>query len=167
MRTYRLFIVETLPPQESAGKHWPHVPTICARHDRAAVRHARRVLAEEVRAARSFHPSNFPSGTVVTADLHDENDMTSPVATITHTVLSRSTPRQSLRRALRDPSIIRALHALDGCPFGSWAETDQAMRALRDSLPSKTGRTYTVCDLLDAALRVDNNDRWRFIMGAT
>lgn len=57
-------------------------------------------------------------------------------------------------------TMARAAHALDGCPIGSWPETEQARRQIRDDLPARSCRRYTVDQFVDAAYRVDAADRY-------
>jgi hypothetical protein len=80
-----------------------------------------------------------------------------------------SARRQSIAAALRDRQIVRALNGLVGCPVGGWAETAQAERRLVDELPRKAARTYSINELIDAALVADHADRyaWRDTDGAS
>jgi hypothetical protein len=52
---------------------------------------------------------------------------------------------------------------LAGCPVGGWAETEQAMRRIRDELPMKCDRSFTVRDVVDALYCEDHNCRYALI----
>ena len=66
-----------------------------------------------------------------------------------------SEKKQTLNQALNNPSIRRALGSFVGCPEGGWGETDQAERRLNDALPYRFQRTYTMSELINAALEVN------------
>lgn len=69
---------------------------------------------------------------------------------------------QTIDRALTRPAIRVALNGLAGCPAGGWAETDQAMRRIADALPAKAQRSYTLYQLVAAAMRLDHADRYQW-----
>ncbi len=73
-----------------------------------------------------------------------------------------STKKQTIEQALRREPILRALGQLIGCPVGGWAETTQAMQRIDDELPRREERAYTRNGLIDAALTVDQADRYRW-----
>lgn len=52
--------------------------------------------------------------------------------------------------------------SLDGCPVGGWAQTQQAMQRLEDSLPAADERNYTVAALVRACYREDSAGRYRW-----
>lgn len=60
----------------------------------------------------------------------------------------------------------RAALVLDGCPVGGWGETQQAMQRLRELLPSREARSYSVEDFIDAVYRIDAADRYRSKLSA-
>jgi hypothetical protein len=53
-----------------------------------------------------------------------------------------------------------AAHALLGKPAGGWAETRQALLELRDELPMRHSRSYTVNHFVDAVYTLDASDRY-------
>lgn len=74
--------------------------------------------------------------------------------------------KQSLKQALRltripGTDMARAAHALDGCPVGGWGETDQAYRRIREYLPRRSERDYSLDEFVDAAYTIDHADRYR------
>lgn len=75
----------------------------------------------------------------------------------------RRSLQQDLRLAYsgRSRGLARALHYLDGCPVGSWPETTQAESQILGELPIRQDRSYTVDDFIEAAYRIDSNDRYR------
>ncbi len=73
-----------------------------------------------------------------------------------------TTRRQSIKAALRDETIRRALSGLIGCPAGGWAETSQARRRLVDELPVRSLRSYSADELISAALELDHADRYQW-----
>jgi hypothetical protein len=76
--------------------------------------------------------------------------------------MARQTLRQAtLLIASGDIALIRAAHALDGCPIGGWAETQQARRRMLEELPSRAARSYTLTEFTDAVYTVDTADRYR------
>ena len=73
-----------------------------------------------------------------------------------------TTRKQSLKTALKNPAIRRALNGLVGCPAGGWGETMQAVRQLADELPIRSPRSYTRDQLIAAALVCDHADRYQW-----
>jgi len=73
--------------------------------------------------------------------------------------------RQSLKVALKNNSVRRAIGGLVGCPVGQWAETAQSMSRLRDDIPRRDARSYTVDELVAAALTIDHADRYQWRTG--
>jgi hypothetical protein len=72
-------------------------------------------------------------------------------------------PRKvSMSRALSWCGVQQALGGLDGCPVGGWGETDQAMRRLREELPSRQDRDWTLGDLVASEMEEDSTGRWRW-----
>jgi hypothetical protein len=75
--------------------------------------------------------------------------------------------KQTLKQALllarsgKSKALARAGHYLSGCPEGGWAETAQAMRRIRDELPLRSERDYTLDEFVSAAYIVDSADRYR------
>lgn len=69
--------------------------------------------------------------------------------------------RESLKQRLRIIERDGLSCGLDGCPVGSWPETQQAMRALADELPHRTERTYILSDVIDALYVEDHAGRYR------
>ena len=49
-----------------------------------------------------------------------------------------TTRKQSLKTALKNPAIRRALNGLVGCPAGGWGETAQAVRQLMPPMLEST-----------------------------
>lgn len=80
---------------------------------------------------------------------------------------SLGAPGQTLKRALylarsgQDRELTLAAGALVGCPVGNWGETTQAMQRLREYLPLRQLREYSVDDFIEAAYVVDHADRYR------
>jgi hypothetical protein len=69
--------------------------------------------------------------------------------------------KQTLAAAGRVPAISNALAGLIGKPFGGWGETAQAMGRLREELPWRDERNYTVWQLIDHYLDRDHADRYQ------
>jgi hypothetical protein len=67
-----------------------------------------------------------------------------------------------LVRTGRSRSLIRGLGQLVGCPEGGWAETSQGWSRLHDELPRRDEREYTADQLVEACLRLDHADRYRW-----
>ena len=74
----------------------------------------------------------------------------------------RTHRRESLHQRLR---LIRSGRAsasgLEGCPVGGWPETQQGMRSIREDIPVRAARTYTIHQLVDAIYTVDASGRYR------
>lgn len=68
----------------------------------------------------------------------------------------------TLEGALHDGSVRRALNQLAGRPFGGWPETAQAMRQISDELPHQEHRTFTLDELIVAAMEIDSMDRYQW-----
>jgi hypothetical protein len=68
-----------------------------------------------------------------------------------------------LVRAGASRSLCRAAGYLVGCPVGGWPETVQARRQLRDELPLRCLRSYTLDDFIKKVYVVDQSDRYRSI----
>lgn len=73
---------------------------------------------------------------------------------------SPSAVRRMIAAASRG-TLRRAIRGIDGCPFGGWAETVQAVRRIEDELPAG----YTVADVLRAVTTRDHADRYRVTIG--
>jgi hypothetical protein len=74
--------------------------------------------------------------------------------------------RQTLRTAVRHARkeghpLCTAINGLVGCPVGGWGETDQAMRAVREELPSRAERRYTLGDLIAAVVEEGLDGRYQ------
>lgn len=72
------------------------------------------------------------------------------------------TRRQSIGAALKSANIRRALGCLVGCPAGGWGETQQARRQVIEEIPHRELRSYSVDELISAALVLDHADRYRW-----
>jgi hypothetical protein len=74
---------------------------------------------------------------------------------------------QSLNQALylaftgKSRSLAGCITELAGKPVGGWAETQQAKRHIRDELPVRSMRAYTLDEFISAAYIVDSSDRYR------
>lgn len=72
---------------------------------------------------------------------------------------------QTLKQALylmtsgQSRSLLSAARSLDGKPLGGWGDTEQARRQLRNELPLRSLRAYTVDEFVDAAYTV-HSDRY-------
>ena len=72
-------------------------------------------------------------------------------------------PRKiSMNAALKWRGVQQALNGLDGCPVGGWGETDQAMRRIREELPFRQDRDWTLGDLVAREMEEDATGRWRW-----
>lgn len=71
--------------------------------------------------------------------------------------------KQTLRQALREPSITKAIQALVGCRVGRWAGMAHALFCLAAVLPPRNHRRFKIRKLLDTALTEDDAQRyaWR------
>jgi hypothetical protein len=58
-------------------------------------------------------------------------------------------------------SLARAASALDGCPPGGWPETEQAWCRVRDELPLRRDRSYTIDHFVDAVYSISESERYR------
>jgi hypothetical protein len=73
---------------------------------------------------------------------------------------------QSLEQAItlarhgKSVSLVRAARALDGCPLGNWAETQQARLHLAGYLPPRSSRSYTIDQWIDAMYAVSPANRY-------
>lgn len=74
------------------------------------------------------------------------------------TTQKRETLDQRLSIIRRDGLIC----GLGGCPIGDWPETRQALARLRDDLPDRDRRDYTLHELVEALYRVDCAGRYRW-----
>lgn len=72
---------------------------------------------------------------------------------------------KTIKGALKNKSIVRALNGLVGCPSGGWPETNQAFRQLREELPRREERNYTMFELVGHCLTVDHADRYAWKEG--
>ena len=72
------------------------------------------------------------------------------------------TRKQTLVGAVRDREIRIALNGIVGCPVGGWGETRQAVDRLRDAIPIRQYRAYTIAELIDHALCLDHADRYQW-----
>ena len=85
--------------------------------------------------------------------------------TTTETTTTRDR-RQTLRTAVRHARqeghpLCRAINGMVGLPVGGWGETDQAMRAVREELPFRGERRYTLGEIISAVLEEAPNGRYR------
>ena len=71
-----------------------------------------------------------------------------------------------LAKSGKSKSLSSAACSLLGKPVGGWPETQQAMRELRDELPLRSQREYTVQQFVDAVYITDSADRYRSRLGA-
>jgi len=74
--------------------------------------------------------------------------------------------RQTLKQAVKltnrpGTDMARAACALDGCPVGGWPETNQAMQRIREYLPGRIDRNYSLGSFIEAVYYVDSLDRYR------
>jgi hypothetical protein len=51
---------------------------------------------------------------------------------------------------------------LAGCPVGGWGETRQAVARLRDELPDRSDRSYTVWDVIAVCYRLSHSGRYQW-----
>jgi len=87
----------------------------------------------------------------------------------TETMITETTTRdrrQTLRTAVRHARkeghpLCRAINGLVGCPVGGWGETDQAMRQVREELPFRAERRYTLGDLIAAVVEEGLDGRYQ------
>lgn len=65
-----------------------------------------------------------------------------------------------LKKWLRSEKNRKAVRicGLAGCPEGGWGETEQAKLRIRDMLPNRDERSFTVDDVIDAMYRVNCPD---------
>lgn len=68
---------------------------------------------------------------------------------------------EHLARSGKSKALRSAAVALHGKPVGSWGETQSAMRDLRNDLPLRMLRAYTVDEFVSAIYTVDSSDRYR------
>lgn len=61
----------------------------------------------------------------------------------------------------RSRDMMSAINSLAGKPFGSWPETAEAERQVRNELPFRNQRSYTVHQFIEAAYFLDKADRYR------
>jgi hypothetical protein len=95
--------------------------------------------------------------------MSDTTTDTNTKATTTATTRDR---RQTLRTAVRHARteghpLCRAVNGLVGCPVGGWGETSQAMGRVREELPHRTERRYTVFDLIGRVLEEGPSGRYQ------
>lgn len=64
-----------------------------------------------------------------------------------------------LARSGKSRDLARAAYYLHGLPVGGWGETSQAMVRIREELPLRADRDYTVGDFVSAAYEV-RGDRY-------
>lgn len=74
--------------------------------------------------------------------------------------------RQTLKKAIALTNIpatdmARAACVLDGCPVGGWPETNQAMQRIREYLPQRSDRNYSLGSFVEAVYCVDFSGRYR------
>lgn len=86
--------------------------------------------------------------------------------TTTTTTTTTRDKRQTLRTAVRHARkeghpLCRAIEQLVGCPVGGWGETDQAMRQVREELPFRAERRYTLGDLIAAVVEEGPSGRYQ------
>jgi len=80
---------------------------------------------------------------------------------MTTTPKKRKPRKVSMSDALSWRGVQQGLNGLDGCPVGGWGETDQAMRRLREELPFRQDRDWTLGDLVAREMVEDSTGRWR------
>lgn len=70
----------------------------------------------------------------------------------------------TLARSGKSVALVRAAHALEGCPVGGWGETAEARRDIVEYLPARHARSYTLDDFISTVYTVDHADRYRSTM---
>jgi hypothetical protein len=74
--------------------------------------------------------------------------------------------KQTLKQAVylahkgKDAALYRAASYLSGCPEGGWGETVQAVANIRDELPLRSLRSYSVDQFIAAIYYLDHADRF-------
>jgi hypothetical protein len=70
--------------------------------------------------------------------------------------------KQTLKQALHlvDTGKMRVT-SLVGLPAGGWGDTQQALRQLREDLPLRSERSYTIDEFVSARYELDHADRYR------
>jgi hypothetical protein len=61
----------------------------------------------------------------------------------------------------KSTALASASQSLDGKPAGGWPETDAARRDIRDQLPVRLLRCYTIDHFISAVYELDSSDRYR------
>ena len=75
--------------------------------------------------------------------------------------------KQSLKQALhlaftgKSRTLAGCITQLSGKPVGGWPDTQQELRQIRDELPVRSMRAYTVDEFVSAAYIIDSADRYR------
>lgn len=77
--------------------------------------------------------------------------------------MSKQTLKQAIHLAQSGKSreLRSAALELDGKPQGGWPETEQARRAVREALPLRSQRDYTLGEFIEAVYEIDSSDRYR------
>ena len=70
---------------------------------------------------------------------------------------------KTIKQALTQPHVRRALNGLVGCPEGGWGETQQALQQIQNALPRREERDYSCRELISTALTLNHANRyaWR------
>ena len=74
--------------------------------------------------------------------------------------------KQTLKQAVylaksgQSKSLASAANSLLGCPVGGWGETEQAMHRVREELPLRSQRDYTLADFVGAVYTTNSLDRY-------